>query len=161
MGVLGGIFTSSPAPRAGSRPEAVLLGFARALRAAGVNVTADRERTYLQAAAQVGLADPTGVFWAGRATLCASPDDLRRHDQVFTAWFGQQPTGPRQRRSAVAHPQAATAMEMAHPMMLTPVLMNTARPKMASAPLPTVMLEQMTIALFSKFHPLGWTLGFR
>lgn len=97
----------TPAPRAGSRPEAVLLGFARALRAAGVNVTADRERTYLQAAAQVGLADPTGVFWAGRATLCASPDDLRRHDQVFTAWFGQQPTGPRQRRSAVAHPQAA------------------------------------------------------
>lgn len=96
-----------PNPRANHRPEAALLGFARALRAAGVTVTADRERSYLQAAAQVGLTDPTGVFWAGRATLCSSPDDLRRHDQVFAAWFGRQPTGPRQQRSTVTHPQAA------------------------------------------------------
>lgn len=68
-------------------PEAILLGFARALRAAGVAVTADREQTYLQAVAAIGLDDQAGTYWAGRATLCASPSDLARYDQVYAAWF--------------------------------------------------------------------------
>ena len=83
-------------------PEEVLLGFARALRAAGVAVTADRERTYLQAVAAVGLDDQPGTYHAGRATLCASPADLERYDQVYAAWFGGQRAGtkgrPPQRR---------------------------------------------------------------
>ena len=53
-------------------PEEVLLGFTRALRAAGVAVTADRARTYLEAVAAVGVDDPSGVYHAGRAALCAS-----------------------------------------------------------------------------------------
>ena len=69
-------------------PEEVLLGFARALRAAGVMVTTDRERTYLHAVAAVGLENQSAVYHAGRATLCASPVDLDRHDHVFAAWFG-------------------------------------------------------------------------
>ena len=69
-------------------PEEVLLGFARALRAAGVAVTADRERTYLEAVAAVGIGDQPAVYHAGRATLCASPADLERYDQVYAAWFG-------------------------------------------------------------------------
>ena len=68
-------------------PEEILLGFARALRAAGVAVTADREQTYLRAVATVGLQDQAATYWAGRATLCASPSDLARYDQVYTAWF--------------------------------------------------------------------------
>ncbi len=68
-------------------PEAILLGFARALRAAGVAVTADREQTYLQAVAAIGLDDQAGTYWAGRATLCGSPSDLTRYDQVYAAWF--------------------------------------------------------------------------
>jgi uncharacterized protein with von Willebrand factor type A (vWA) domain len=78
-------------------PEEVLLGFARALRAAGVAVTADRERTYLEAVATVGLDEQAGAYHAGRATLCASPADLERHDLVFTAWFGGQRAGTRAR----------------------------------------------------------------
>lgn len=74
-----------------ARPaEEILLGFARALRAAGVPVTADRERTYLLAAATVGLEDQPGVYAAGRATLCGSPADLERYDQVYAVWFGAQ-----------------------------------------------------------------------
>jgi len=69
-------------------PEEILLGFARALRAAGVVVTADRERTYLEAVAVVGIDDPTGVYLAGRATLCSSPADLERYDLVYAEWFG-------------------------------------------------------------------------
>jgi len=78
-------------------PEEVLLGFARALRAAGVAVTADRERTYLEAVVAVGLADQRAVYHAGRATLCASPADLERYDHVFTAWFGGQRAGTKSR----------------------------------------------------------------
>ncbi|MCA0336273.1 MAG: VWA domain-containing protein [Actinobacteria bacterium] len=69
-------------------PEEILLGFARALRAAGLDVTADRERAFLVAASTVGLEDAAAVRWAGRATLCASPEDLARFDLVYAAWFG-------------------------------------------------------------------------
>lgn len=68
-------------------PEEILLGFTRALRAAGLPVTADREQTYLRAVATVGLDDQAATYWAGRATLCASPTDLLRYDHVYTAWF--------------------------------------------------------------------------
>lgn len=86
-------------------PEAILLGFARALRAAGVPVTTDRERTFLDAVAAVGLSDERGVYVAGRATLCAAPDDLERFDQVYAAWFGgeiatwRSPNRPRRPRA--------------------------------------------------------------
>ncbi|QDO88123.1 VWA domain-containing protein [Ornithinimicrobium ciconiae] len=63
-------------------------GFARACRAAGLPVTADRERTFLQACAAVGLAERDPVYWAGRATLTASLADIEPYDQVFTSWFG-------------------------------------------------------------------------
>jgi len=70
--------------------DEVLLGFARALRAAGVAVTQDRARAYLDAVAIVGLGDRAATSAAGRATLCSSPDDLDRHDRVFEAWFGAE-----------------------------------------------------------------------
>jgi uncharacterized protein with von Willebrand factor type A (vWA) domain len=67
--------------------DELLLGFARALRAAGVPVTQDRSQAYLEATSLVGLDDQPGTYWAGRATLCSGPDDLDRYDEVFTAWF--------------------------------------------------------------------------
>ena len=76
-------------------PEEVLVGFTRALRAGGVAVTHDRATGFVQAAALVGLGDPRGVFVAGQATLCASPDDLVRYGHVFEAWFGAQEKLPR------------------------------------------------------------------
>jgi uncharacterized protein with von Willebrand factor type A (vWA) domain len=69
------------------QPDELLLGFARALRAAGVPVTQDRTQAFLEATALVGLDDQRATYWAGRATLCSGPDDLDRYDQVFTAWF--------------------------------------------------------------------------
>jgi uncharacterized protein with von Willebrand factor type A (vWA) domain len=80
--------------------DEILLGFARALRAAGVNVTSDRERTYLDAVAAVGAGDQAGTYWAGQATLCASPADLERYDQVYAAWFGLERATTRPRREA-------------------------------------------------------------
>ncbi len=86
--------------------EEVLLGFARALRAAGVRVSAERERTYLEAVAEVGLQDPVGTYVAGRATLCGSPADLERYDLVYAAWFGLERAGTTPR----ARPSATTTM---------------------------------------------------
>src|SRR6185437_2451070 len=72
-------------------PDEWLIGFARALRAAGLHVTADRERTFLAAVTEVGLGELRDVYWAGRATLTSSPADIERFDQVFTAWFNGRP----------------------------------------------------------------------
>jgi uncharacterized protein with von Willebrand factor type A (vWA) domain len=88
-------------------PDALLLGFARALRAAGLPVTADRESGFLEAVAVVGLDREAATYWAGRATLCSGPDDLLRYDQVFTSWFSRRPvTGP---RPAAAAPRPAAS----------------------------------------------------
>lgn len=75
----------------------LLLGFTRALRAAGVPVTQDRSHGFLEATALVGLDDRRATYWAGRATLCAGPDDLARYDQVFEAWFDPRGELPRRR----------------------------------------------------------------
>ncbi|QSR25224.1 hypothetical protein CFH99_06260 [Nocardioides aromaticivorans] len=74
--------------------DEVLLGFTTALRAAGVAVTQDRTRTYLDAVALVGIADRDATRTAGRATLCATPEDVERHDRVFDEWFGRDNTAP-------------------------------------------------------------------
>ncbi|KGN38275.1 vWA domain-containing protein [Knoellia subterranea] len=87
--------------------EEILLGFARALRAAGVAVTADRERTYLGAVATVGLEDQPAVYAVGRATLCGSPADLERYDLVYAAWFGAE--RPVAARRAPHRPQEVMA----------------------------------------------------
>jgi uncharacterized protein with von Willebrand factor type A (vWA) domain len=76
-------------------PEEVLLGFARALRAAGVPVTEDRAQSFLGATALVGLGDRDATYRAGRATLCSGPEDLARYDQVFAAWFDRHGELPR------------------------------------------------------------------
>ena len=81
--------------------DEVLLGFTRALRAAGVPVTQDRAHGFLAAVATVGADDRQATYWAGRATLCGSPDDLARYDQVFAAWFDPRDGLPRaQQREA-------------------------------------------------------------
>ncbi|MGZ4447878.1 MAG: vWA domain-containing protein [Nocardioides sp.] len=85
-------------------PDEVLLGFARALRAAGVAVTQDRSHGFLEAVSLLGLADQRGVYAAGRATLCGSPDDLERYDQVFEAYFNARDGLPRSRPAAPTAP---------------------------------------------------------
>ncbi len=87
--------------------DEVLIGFTRALRAAGVPVTQDRAQSFLVAVAAVGADDRQAVWWAGRATLCASPDDLFRHDQVFAAWFNARDGLPLSRPREASRPATA------------------------------------------------------
>lgn len=62
-------------------------GFAAALRAAGLTCDERRVQAYLDALHRLDVADPAQVYWAGRVTLCADPDDLPLYDRVFAAWF--------------------------------------------------------------------------
>nr|WP_234390429.1 VWA domain-containing protein [Streptomyces sp. MMG1533] len=82
-------------------PDAALLGFARALRAAGVDASTERLHAFLRAVDVLGPGMRSDVYWAGRLTLCGSPDDLERYERVFAACFGAaEPVGP----AAVAAP---------------------------------------------------------
>jgi uncharacterized protein with von Willebrand factor type A (vWA) domain len=80
--------------------DEVLLGFTRALRAAGVPVTVDRAQGFLAAAARLGAGSQRATYLAGRATLCGGPDDLARYDQVFEAFFNARDGLPRTRPAA-------------------------------------------------------------
>jgi uncharacterized protein with von Willebrand factor type A (vWA) domain len=76
-----------PASTPGESPETTLTGFAHAVRAAGVPITQDRTQSFLRAVSAVGITDRRGVYWSGRATLCADPDHFPLYDKVFEAWF--------------------------------------------------------------------------
>ncbi|GLW12154.1 VWA domain-containing protein [Microtetraspora sp. NBRC 13810] len=73
---------------AGADVVATMTGFAHTLRAAGVAADHERTQNLLRALAVVGVTEPAAVYWAGRATLCASPDDIARYDRCFAAYFG-------------------------------------------------------------------------
>jgi uncharacterized protein with von Willebrand factor type A (vWA) domain len=71
-----------------------VLGFARTLRHAGVAASPDRVEAMLAAVGVLDVLDPADVYWAGRLTLCAGPDDLDRYDAAFAAWFGGERPRP-------------------------------------------------------------------
>jgi uncharacterized protein len=73
-----------------------VLGFARTLRHAGVAASPDRVESMLVALGALDVLDPGAVYWAGRLTLCAGPDDLDRFDAAFAVYFaGERPRAPR------------------------------------------------------------------
>ncbi len=52
----------------------------------------------------VGLGDQRATYVAGRATLCSTPDDLARYDQVYAAFFDARDGLPRERPAAPSTP---------------------------------------------------------
>ncbi|WP_338104535.1 vWA domain-containing protein [Microbispora catharanthi] len=94
----------------GPEPVAVLTGFARTLRAAGVAADHHRTQSFLAALGHLDAADGRNVYWAGRLTLCAGPDDLPRYDRCFAAYFSAAFRAPRRVRAtavSVTRPVAA------------------------------------------------------
>jgi len=75
----------------GLEPDEMLVAFTRTVRHAGVAVTADRTQAFLRATSIADAGDRQGLFWAGRSTLCSSPEDLERYDAAFRAWFSDEP----------------------------------------------------------------------
>ncbi|HEU5008032.1 MAG TPA: VWA domain-containing protein [Jatrophihabitantaceae bacterium] len=86
---------------------AVLTGFARALRAAGVAADRARVTTAVEALAELDPRNGEQLYWATRLTLCAEPDDLPAFDAVFGTWFGRRP--PPLPRPAASAPQRRLA----------------------------------------------------
>src|SRR5512135_3623795 len=66
----------------------------------------------LEAIGALDVLDATAVYWAGRLTLCAGPDDLDRYDAAFAAFFG----GERPRRRPAAAEQQVQKLAVAAPM---------------------------------------------
>src|SRR3954462_1143827 len=69
----------------------VVVGLARTLRAAGVSASPERVHATVDALRLLNPQRRDDVYWAGRLTLCASADDVRRYDRVFAAYFGDRP----------------------------------------------------------------------
>jgi uncharacterized protein with von Willebrand factor type A (vWA) domain len=88
-----------------------LVGFAAALRVAGLACEPERVQAYLRAVEYVDLAVPDELYWAGRLTLCGEPDDLPRYDDAFTAWFTNQPL-TKAKPEAYTRPKVSTIAAM-------------------------------------------------
>jgi uncharacterized protein with von Willebrand factor type A (vWA) domain len=86
----GRVTTAAGTASAGAADELTrtLVGFARVLRAAGVPASPDRVHQTVTAVGHLDVCRRDDVYWAGRLTLCAGPDDLDRYDRAFTAYFG-------------------------------------------------------------------------
>jgi uncharacterized protein with von Willebrand factor type A (vWA) domain len=77
-------------------PDALVLGFVGALRAAGLPVSIHESITFAQALTVVGFHDRTTVRSAGRATLVKRVEHVATYDAVFDAYWrtpGHDPAG--------------------------------------------------------------------
>lgn len=75
----------------------MLVGFARTLRAAGVEASPERVHQTVRAAARLDPARRRDLYWAGRLTLCSGPDDIDRYDRAFAAYFSGEEAPPLRR----------------------------------------------------------------
>lgn len=92
-----------------------VVGFARTLRAAGVEAAPGRVHAMVEALAVLDPGRTEHLYWAGRVSLCASHDDVERYDRVFQAYFGGE--APHRRLRAIAPPRTSSMRQsMAEPL---------------------------------------------
>ena len=159
-------------PATDDRPDPVvtMTGFARALRASGVAADPTRLATALAALTHVDPLDARQVYWAGRVTLCAEPDDLPRYDVAVRhlvpgappATAGTDPAEPARRRPRAARPRPrqrrrgrgrATTRTCCAPRPATPRRCATATSPCSTTPSATRSTSS------SPCWPRGWRTG--
>ena len=74
-----------------STPSTIAVAFVRALRRDGISVPASCSIGFAEALTAVGLADRSGVYWAGRATLVRRREDIEPFDRVFARFWDAVP----------------------------------------------------------------------
>ncbi|MEA2581465.1 MAG: uncharacterized protein QOE83_2357 [Actinomycetota bacterium] len=74
------------APDGGVRTVEALVRLGRDLRAAGLQVGTGRVLTFVRGTAALGSTAAEDLYWAGRATLIARPEDAETFDRVFARW---------------------------------------------------------------------------
>ncbi|MET0627423.1 MAG: VWA domain-containing protein [Acidimicrobiia bacterium] len=67
--------------------DRVVVGFARLLRGAGLDVPVGATITFAEALRELGLDRREQVYWAGRATLVRRPEDIVVYERGFRAWW--------------------------------------------------------------------------
>ena len=67
----------------------IAVTFAGVLRGAGLDVPVSGVVAFTEALGVVGLGDPSGVYWAGRATLVRAPEDVPVFDEAFGVFFAR------------------------------------------------------------------------
>ncbi|TCJ15002.1 VWA domain-containing protein [Rubrobacter taiwanensis] len=83
------------------------VAFGRVLRRAGIAAGTDRTLEFVRALEEVGMERRQSVYWAGRATFCSRPEDLKLYDAAFRAFWDEMSSGElppvsrRKERSAV------------------------------------------------------------
>ncbi len=97
---------------------AVLIGFGRALRAAGLAVGTGDLLTYTSAMAPLDPGDLLDLYWAGRTTLVRRREDIPTYDEVFRRFFldeGAPGDALRLRASAAGEVEVALTMPATSP----------------------------------------------
>jgi uncharacterized protein len=80
-------------------PERAAVAFVNVLRGLGLEVPLESALAFTRAWEAVGSDDRTHLYWAGRATLVWTPEDVPLYDLGFEAFWGggrikRQPAGP-------------------------------------------------------------------
>jgi uncharacterized protein with von Willebrand factor type A (vWA) domain len=70
-----------------SPPSRLIVGFAHALRGAGLTVPIGAVTTFAAALGHVGIERRERVYWAGRTTLVHHPDDVAVYDLIFASYW--------------------------------------------------------------------------
>ncbi|AYY12949.1 VWA domain-containing protein [Actinobacteria bacterium YIM 96077] len=91
--------TSDPVSGTSDAVDGVV-DFVHRLRDAGAAVPPTRVHAMVQAMGELGGDSLDAVYWSGRFTLCASPEDIERYDRVFAAYFRGQRAPARMRAPA-------------------------------------------------------------
>ena len=69
--------------------QRIATAFVSVLRGCGLDVSVTRSMHFVEALAHVDVTDADQVFWAGRATLTADPEDAQIHDAAFTVFWSR------------------------------------------------------------------------
>jgi hypothetical protein len=104
-----------PATTTETDPVPGLVGFAAALRHAGLACEPERVQAFLRAVDTLDAADPGQVYWAGRLTLCGEPDDLPCYDEAFASWFtpSRKPPAQRPHKETIKRARMAALQQLA------------------------------------------------
>ncbi len=70
--------------------ERLAVGFASVLRGLGISIPARATINFVEALGHVGMKRQMSVYWAGRSTLIARPEDLPLYDKGFALYWLQR-----------------------------------------------------------------------
>ena len=75
-------------------PTRIAVSFSQVLRGLGLEVPVSRVQLFVEALGLVGLDERDAVYWAGRSTLVADPEEIEEFDRAFAVfWERKQSSG--------------------------------------------------------------------